>query len=95
MLGGILGSIVGGCIRGYVRAHASGGCSGGYSRGPFWEAFREAIPGAHCIILNLLSNYHSFVGIYHLRNPGRASGALGTRVNCLFSRGIEVNNPCM
>ena len=31
--------------------------------------------------------------IYHLRKPGRSSGALGIRVKPLFSRGMGVNFP--
>ena len=74
----MLGGIVGGCIRGHVQAHALGGYSRGYSRDHSESCASGAIPGAHCKILNLLSNYYSVVGIYHLRNPGRLSGALGT-----------------
>ena len=93
ILGGMLGGIVRGCIWGHVRAHASGDHSGGHSGGHSGRRTSRAIPGAHCKIHNLLGNCYSFVGIYHLRNPGLASGALGTQVNCLFSRGIEVKNP--
>ena len=89
MLGGMFEGIVRGYIREHIRVHASGG----YSRGHSGRRTSGAIPGAHYKILNLLSNYYSVVGIYYLCNPGRLSGALSTRVNCLFSRGIEVNNP--
>ena len=94
MLGGCawgvcLGGVLGGCAWGVCLGGVLGGMYGrmlyglfwGLLRGPFWGRASGAIPGAHCKIHKLLSN------------PGRASGALGIRVNPLFSRGMGVKIP--
>ena len=99
-LGACLGSLFGGAAWGHARGYRWGVFGGVYRRmlrGAILEAIpgaiSGAIPEAHCKILNLLSNYYSFIGIYHLRNPGRTSGALGIRVILTFSRGMEVKIP--
>ena len=57
MLRGMLEGIIKGCIWGHIRVHASRG----YSRSYFKRRASEAILGAYCKILNLLSNYYSVV----------------------------------